>query len=105
MSDRTTKAWLSSHEKPVPALNAFHKKALETLNSATATLSALANITSFDPGMSIVLFEKMNAKRTGYQKSRFDSIHSLLGLMGIPAVTHFVNECKTMQSSEFKQRC
>jgi len=100
MSDRTAKAWLSSHKKPVPALNEFHKKALETLNSKTATLSDLADITSFDPGMSIALFEKMNAKRTGYQKPRFDSIHSLLGLMGIPAVTHFVNECETMQSSE-----
>jgi hypothetical protein len=96
MSDRTAKAWLSSHKKPVPALNVFHKKALETLNSKTATLSDLADITSFDPGMSIALFEKMNAKRTEYQKPRFDSIHSLLGLMGIPALTHFVNECETM---------
>jgi hypothetical protein len=100
MSDMAAKAWLSSHKKPVPALNAFHKKALETLNIKTATLSALANITSFDPGMNIAPFEKMNAKRTGYQKPRFDSIHNLLGLMGIPAVTHFINECETMQSSE-----
>jgi hypothetical protein len=75
-------------------------KKLETLNSKTATLSDLADITSFDPSMSIALFEKINSKRTGYQNPRFDSIHILLGLMGIPAVTHFVNECETMQSSE-----
>lgn len=42
----------------------------------------------------------MNVKRTEYQQTCFDSIHSLLDLMGIPAVTHFVNQCGAMQSSE-----
>jgi HD-like signal output (HDOD) protein len=100
MSDRAAKTWLSSHKKPVPALDVLHQKALETLKSKTATLSDLADIISLDPGMSIGLFEKMNVRRTGYQQPCFDSIHSLLGLMGIQAVTHFVNQCETMQNSE-----
>ncbi len=100
MSDRAAKTWLSSHKKPVPALDFLHQKALETLKSKTATLSDLADIISLDPGMSIGLFEKMNVRRTGYQQPCFDSIHRLLGLMGIQAVTHFVNQCETMQNSE-----
>lgn len=100
MSDSAAKTWLSSHKKPVPALDIFHQKALETLKSKTASLSDLADIISLDPGMSITLFEKMNAKRNGRKRPRLDSVHNLLGLMGIPAVTDFVNQCKTMQHSE-----
>ncbi len=58
MSDSAAKTWLSSHKKPVPALDVLHQKALETLKSKTATLSDLADIISLDPGMSIGLFEK-----------------------------------------------
>ncbi|MFT5662655.1 MAG: HD-like signal output (HDOD) protein [Gammaproteobacteria bacterium] len=100
MSDSAARAWLSSHKKPVPALDVLHQKALETLKSTTASLSDLADIISFDPGMSIALFEKMNDNRNGNRRPRLDSIHSLLGLMGIQAVTQFVNQFETMQSSE-----
>lgn len=99
MSDSTAKSWLLSHKKPVPALDILHEKALETLESETASLSDLADIIALDPGMSIALFEKMNAKRNGRKRPRLDSVHSLLGLMGMPAVTDFVNQFQSFQSS------
>lgn len=100
MSDSNAKTWLSSHKKSLPALDIFHQKALETLNIKTSSLSDLADIISLDPGMSIALFEKMNAKRNGSKRPRLDSIHSLLSLMGIPAVTSFVSQFQSLNSSE-----
>jgi HD-like signal output (HDOD) protein len=99
MSDSAAKTWLSSHKNQVPALDSFHQKVLETLKRKTTSLSDLADIISLDPGMSIALFEKMNVKRNGKKQPRLDSVHSILGLMGIPAVTHFINQFQTLQNS------
>ena len=100
MSDSAAKAWLSSHNKPVPALDIFHQNALETLDNETAPLADLADIISLDPGMSIALFEKVNAKRDNSKRSKLDSIHSLLGLLGTPAITEFITGFKSIENSE-----
>lgn len=99
MSDSTAKNWLGSHRKSVPALDIFHQKTLEALKSETVSLFDLADIISLDPGMSIPLFEKINGQRNDSNRSRLDSVHSLLSLMGIPAVTNFVNQLQTLESS------
>jgi HD-like signal output (HDOD) protein len=100
MSNSAAKTWVSSHDKVVPALDYFHQKALETLDRKTASLADLADIISLDPGMSIALFEKVNAKRNGKKQARLDSIHSLLGVLGTPAITEFVTRFKSIGSSE-----
>lgn len=101
MSDSAAKVWLLSHNKPLPALDIYHQKALEILTRKTASLSDLADIISLDPGISITLFNKMNAKRHASKRPYFNSVHSLLSLMGITAVTAFVKQFQPLHKSGF----
>ena len=100
MSDSMAKDWLSSHKRPLPAIDILRQKALSTLKRSTASLSDLADVISLDPGMSITLFEKMNAKRNDIKRPYINSIHGLLGLMGIPAVTQFIEAFDSFERSE-----
>lgn len=107
MSDSAAKTWLSSHDNAIPALDGLHRKAIQTLNRKTASLTDLADVIALDPGMSVALFDRVNANRSGHKRPRLDSIQSLLGLLGTPAVTDFVRQYKTLSdlalSNEIRQ--
>ena len=56
MTEQAARSWLSSHHEIVPALEIFHRQALETLEDHTKTIRDLADIISLDPGMSVSLY-------------------------------------------------
>ena len=102
MSANAAKTWLANHDKPIPALDIYHKQALDLLNRKTSTLHDLANVITLDPGMSISLYDLINRKQLDKSRSAPASIHSALGLMGEEQIVSFVKKHPTLSQLEPK---
>jgi len=61
MLESAANTWLAKHNKTIPALEVLHRRALETLNDKTATISDLADIVAPDSCMSISLYHQVSS--------------------------------------------
>ena len=99
MTEKAASSWLSSHHEAVPALEIFHRQALETLRDHTKTIRNLADIIALDPGMSISLYHEVNGGLQHDGKQQVVTVHSALILLGDSAIADLVMNHKVLDQS------
>ena len=97
MSQKTVQSWLLKHHEFVPALEVFHRQALENLNDHSKTVGDLANIIVLDPGMSVSLYHEVNSRLN--HKTRAESIPAALNLMGDSAIADLILQHKVLNET------
>ena len=99
MSQQAVRSWLSSHHEIIPALEVFHRQALETLEDHGKTLRDLANIIALDPGMSVSLYHEVNGKLHRSGRPRVESVHAALVLLGDSAIADLIMQHKVLNET------
>jgi hypothetical protein len=99
MTEKAASSWLSSHHEVVPALEIYHRQALETLEDHTKTIRDLADIIALDPGMSISLYHEVNGGLQHGGKQQVVTVHSALSLLGDSAIADLVMHHKVLDQS------
>ena len=99
MPESDLKTWLSKHEGGVPALDIYHQQALEALEDEASPLAQLADIITYDPGMSISLYQQVNSRQQKTGRPILGTIHNALGLLGDKAVSDFITKQKTLSNT------
>jgi len=99
MTEQAASSWLSSHHEIVPALEIFHRRALETLEDHTKTIRDLADIISLDPGMSVSLYHEVNSRLRDSDKHPVESVHSALSLLSDSAIADLVMQHKVLDQT------
>ncbi len=105
MSEQAARSWLSSHNDVIPALEIYHRWALQTLEDQTKTVGDLANIIALDPGLSASLYREVNSKQRNRGKSPVDSVHTALGLLGVSAIADLVMQHKMLGQTHPDAQC
>ncbi len=100
MSEQAARSWLSSHHDIIPALEIYHRQALETLENHTRTVRDLADIVALDPGMSVSLYHEVNSGRGQSGKHPVDSVHTALGLLGDSKIADLIMQHKVLERTE-----
>ena len=99
MSEKAASSWLSSHHEVVPALEIYHRQALETLEDRSKTIRDLADIIALDPGMSISLYHEVNGGLQQCGKQQVETVHSALNLLGDSAIADLVMHHKVLDQT------
>jgi HD-like signal output (HDOD) protein len=99
MSDQAARSWLSTHHDSIPALEVFHRQALETLTDHSHSLHDLADIIALDPGMSLSLYHEVNGKLLHSGKNPVDSVHTALSLLGDSAIADLVMQHRVLNET------
>ncbi len=97
MSASEAKSWLRDKANLIPAIDIYHRQALDALHNDTTPLSDLADIIALDPGMSISLYNQIN-RRLG--TSKHETIHGALALLGEEAINDLITSHKTLEDFE-----
>lgn len=92
MTEQAARSWLSSRPDILPALEIYHRDAVETLHDKRKTVADLAKIIALDPGMSIMIYREVNSKLEVRGGPQVDSIQAALGMLGDGAITDLVCE-------------
>lgn len=99
MTEQAAQSWLSSHRNSIPAVEIFHRQALATLEDHNKTVHDLAEIVALDPGMSISLFQQVNAKLQQRGKDAVESAHAALILLGDSAIADFIMQHQVLDAT------
>ena len=99
MTEHAARSWLSSHHEVVPALEIYHRQALDTLEDHSKTVRDLADIIALDPGMSVSLYHEVNSWLRNSGKHPVESIHSALNLLGDSAIADLVMQHKVLDET------
>ena len=99
MTEHAARAWLAAHHKIMPALEVFHRQALETLEDHSKTIRDLAAIIALDPGMSVSLYHEVNGRLRNSGKQPVESVHAALGLLGDSAIADLVMQHKVLDQT------
>lgn len=98
MSEKNAGIWLKDHNGEIPALDDFHQQVIEMLQEGIAPLKDIADIIMLDPGMSIALLQRTNARLKKSRRPIADTIHTAMGLLGLPAITKLIHQLATLSS-------
>ncbi len=96
MSLAATQAWIKAHLQPFPAIPLYAQQAHALIKKTNFNKKELSNIIASDPGLSIQLFNQLNAKRKGTKRDYIESIQSGLTLMGDAGIIQFINKITTL---------
>ncbi len=96
MSEKNTRVWLEDHNGQIPAIDDFHQQVIEMLEEGIAPLKDIADIIMLDPGMSIALLQKTNARLKKSRRPVADTIHTAMGMLGLPAITKLIHQLATL---------
>ncbi|MCP4487917.1 MAG: HDOD domain-containing protein [Gammaproteobacteria bacterium] len=92
MSEKAAKSWLESHDEEIPAFDQYRHHIVETLLEGVASLAEVADIIMLDPGLSIALLRKVNAKLLNSRRPCVATVHTAIGYLGKNAITNLVSE-------------
>ena len=98
MSERAARTWLSSHHDVIPALETYHRQALQTLEDHSKTVGDLATVIALDPGMSISLYHEVNSRLQSSGK-RVESVQAALSLLSDSAIADLVMQHKVLHET------
>lgn len=98
MSEKNARIWLENHSGLIPAMDDFHQQVIGMLEEGIASLKDIADIIMLDPGMSIALLHKTNARLKKNRRPVADTIHTAMGLLGLPAITTLIHQLATLGS-------
>jgi HD-like signal output (HDOD) protein len=99
MTEQAAQSWLSSHHNIIPALEVYHRQALETLEDHTKTVGDLADIIALDPGMSVSLYHEVNGKLQNAGKQPVETVHTALSLLGDSAIADLIMQHKVLDET------
>jgi len=99
MTEQAAKSWLSDHHEIVPALEIFHRQALEILEDHSKTVRDLADIIALDPGMSVSLYHEVNGRLRNSGKHPIESVHGALSLLSDSAIADLVMQHKVLDQT------
>jgi len=100
MSEIEAQKWLSSRDPVIPALSYFHQQAMELLDKGYSKAAEVADIVILDPGMSLSLFQKVNAKRIISGRPFIENIHSAISFFSEQAVADFIRSHPVLPEAE-----
>lgn len=96
MSEKNARTWLEDHNGLIPAIDDFQQQVIEMLEEGIAPLKDIADIIMLDPGMSIALLHKTNARLKKSRRPVADTIHTAMGMLGLPAITTLIHQLATL---------
>ena len=99
MSEDKAQRWLENHPFSLPAVDALHRQAVETLRSRVSSLGDLADVIALDPGMTVALFRQVNSQLNRSGRRPVGNVHSALSLLGESARADLVLLQKTVSDS------
>lgn len=99
MTEQAARSWLTDHHEILPALEVFHRQALETLEDHAKTVRDLADIIALDPGLSVSLYHEVNSRLRNSGKHPAESIHAALSLLGDSAIADLVMQHKVLDET------
>ena len=98
MSEKNARSWLKNHDGQIPALDDYHQQVIEMLQEGIASMKEIADIIMLDPGMSIALLEKTNTRLKQSRRPVADTIHTAMGLLGLPAITTLIQQLASLEN-------
>ena len=99
MTEQAARSWLTEHHEFLPALEVFHRRALETLEDHNKTVRDLADIIVLDPGLSVSLYHEVNSRLRDSGKQPVESVHAALSLLGDSAIADLVMQHKVLNET------
>ena len=99
MTEQAARSWLTDHHEFLPALEVFHRQALETLEDHSKTVRDLADIIALDPGLSVSLYHEVNGRLRNSGKNPVESVHAALSLLGDSAIADLVMQHKVLNET------
>lgn len=98
MSEKNARIWLKAHSGQIPAMDDYHQKVIHMLTQGVAPMKDIADIIMLDPGMSIALLQKTNIRLKQSRRPVADTIHTAIGLLGLPAISTLVHGLTSLKN-------
>jgi len=105
MPSASLQSWIKNQLQDIPVIPVYAQQARLEIDKPDFDKLTLSQIIASDPGLSIQLFNLVNAKRKGTKRVYIESIQSALSLMGDAGIINFIKDITTLDDIRSSFEC